>query len=528
MYSIMIADDEGIVLDSYTYLLNEEFGDSISIETAKTGRSVIELAERYRPDICIMDIRMPGINGIDAIKEIRKRNPGIVFIISSAYDKFGYAQEAMGLGVIEYLHKPVDREKFIKTIRRAMDQVDQDREKRAKELEILEKMETVTPIIENGLVYNLLFQDYFQEDIMNFKKLLEIEEDYGYMIVLVFGEDLQEGVLTNAVGASVRVQNHIRDLREIVKSYFLAIVSSVMANKIVLFVPYAKSQYDYNERIEIIDNTRNMIRRLNTQMEVVFRAGIGTIKPLDKQMISFNEALDGLAVSCSSVVHSDDVANYGEYEDDYPVDKENAIYEHVGRGETEQAITAANQFFDWMQDRYASYETDIKQKTLEFVLQAERLALEKGGKTYSFRSGENYLQYVNKTESYDKLRKWFIDKITEASQDVKCRKENRSSGVIDKAKEYIQTHYKNDISLDDVSRSVDISPYYFSKLFKDVEGENFIDYLTNLRISKAKELLDTTDMSMKEICAEVGYSNPNYFSRIFKKTMGVSPTEYKN
>ena len=89
-------------------------------------------------------------------------------------------------------------------------------------------------------------------------------------------------------------------------------------------------------------------------------------------------------------------------------------------------------------------------------------------------------------------------------------------------------NYKNDISLDDVSRSVDISPYYFSKIFKEATGENFIDYLTGLRIDKAKELLENTDLSMKEICSEVGYSNPNYFSRIFKKITGVSPTEYKD
>ena len=87
--------------------------------------------------------------------------------------------------------------------------------------------------------------------------------------------------------------------------------------------------------------------------------------------------------------------------------------------------------------------------------------------------------------------------------------------------------YQKDISLDDVSREINISPYYFSKVFKEATGQNFIDYLTGLRIDKAKELLETTDMSMKEICVEVGYSNPNYFSRIFKKIVGVSPTEYK-
>ena len=132
MYRIMIADDEGIVVDSFTYTLKEEFGDDVIIETAKTGRSVIELAERFRPDIALMDIRMPGINGIDAIKEIRKRNTGIVFIVISAYDKFGYAQEAMSQGVMDYLNKPVDRSQLIQTVKKAMEQVDSEREKRSK------------------------------------------------------------------------------------------------------------------------------------------------------------------------------------------------------------------------------------------------------------------------------------------------------------------------------------------------------------------------------------------------------------
>ena len=233
----MIADDEGIVIDSFTYMLTEEFGDEVVIETAKTGRAVIELAERFRPDIALMDIRMPGINGIDAIREIQSRNPGITFIVISAYDKFGYAQEALSLGVTSYLHKPVDRNRFLDTVRNAMEKVDMDRQKRTKELEILEKLETVTPIIENGLIYNLLFQDFYQEDIQNFKKLLEIETDYGYMMALVFGDEKQDGYLTNAVGTSVRLQDKLRDLREIVKSYFNSFMGSIMANKIAIFIP---------------------------------------------------------------------------------------------------------------------------------------------------------------------------------------------------------------------------------------------------------------------------------------------------
>ena len=246
MYRIMIADDEGIVVDSFTYILKEEFGEEVVIETAKTGRSVIELAERFRPDIALMDIRMPGINGIDAIKEIRKRNAGIIFIVISAYDKFGYAQEAMSQGVMDYLNKPVDRLQLIQTVKKAMEQVDGEREKRSKELEILEKMETVTPIIESGLIYNMLFQDFFKEDIENFKKILEIDSDYGYMIALVFGEKQEGSILTNAVGTSVRIQNHIRDLREIVKSYFSGIVGAVTWDKIAEV--YSDLRFGFDKR----------------------------------------------------------------------------------------------------------------------------------------------------------------------------------------------------------------------------------------------------------------------------------------
>lgn len=91
----MLADDEGIVIDSLRFIIEKEFGDQCEIRYAKTGRSVIELAESFRPDIAIMDIQMPGINGIEAMREIREQNSNVIFIVMSAYDKFDYAKEAI-------------------------------------------------------------------------------------------------------------------------------------------------------------------------------------------------------------------------------------------------------------------------------------------------------------------------------------------------------------------------------------------------------------------------------------------------
>jgi len=180
-----------------------------------------------------------------------------------------------------------------------------------------------------------------------------------------------------------------------------------------------------------------------------------------------------------------------------------------------------------MIEHYPDCMMDIKLKVLEFILFAEQKAFLSGGMTYYFLYRKDYLPTLIQIDNYEHLRKWFIDKMTEACCNIISKKEEQSSSLIKKAKAYIEEYYYKDLSLDDVSRIVDISPYYFSKLFKEETGENFIEYLTNIRIEKAKKLLHNRELSIKNICADIGYSDPNYFSRIFKKQVGLTPTEYR-
>ncbi len=280
MYRILLVDDEGIVLNSLEFIIEKNFSGSYEMETAKTGRGAIESAEHFRPDIVFMDIQMPGINGIDAMREIRKFSPNVIFVVLTAYDKFDYAKEAIGLGVMEYLNKPVKQKVVVEVIGRAMETIDERRKKRKDDLQIKERMETVMPIIENGFIYSILLQERFEEDIENYKNLLGITANWGYMLAVVFGDRQQGNYMTNAVGTSVKTQmDYYPKVREILKNTFPeGIVGNVSANKIPVFMPAEELKMPYNKRIEMIEQSREAVRSMNRATGLSFRIGIGGCK----------------------------------------------------------------------------------------------------------------------------------------------------------------------------------------------------------------------------------------------------------
>lgn len=527
MYRIMLADDEGIVTDSLKFIIEKNYPGQFEIETAKTGRAVIELAEHFRPDIAFMDIQMPGINGIDAMREIKANNPSIIFIVLSAYDRFMYAKEAISLGVMEYINKPFEKQVICDVLDKAMRVIDTRREQHRNDLIIKEKMENVIPVLENGFIYSIMFQEHFEEDVNKYKELLDISEEHCFMMAVVFGDSQEGNYMTNAVGSAVRSQASYRTMSEIIKETFKCYVGAIMSNKIPLCVPCSKHEMDYNERVELIDKCRTLSTRLNKETGIFFRIGIGSIVNFRDAMESYQEALKALINTTSRIAHADDLPIGCDYEDNYPIELEDRIFSELKEGHFDNCVGACSQFFDWMEQTYSGETNNIRLKVLEFVLRAESDAYRAGGMTYRFDARENYLPEIMSSTDLSVVREWYMKKMTEACKNVLVKKSERANDIITSAKAYIDANYTKDLSLDDISRNMNLSPYYFSKLFKEETGENFVEFLTNVRIEKAKELLKMPEKSMKEICSNIGYSDPNYFSRIFKKVVGLTPTEYR-
>ena len=462
------------------------------------------------------------------MREIRRTNDSVIFIVVTAFDKFVFAKEAIGLGVLEYLTKPVNRQTIIDVLLKAISIVDDNRTKRSDDLKIREKMEAVIPIIENGFVSSLILDDDYSVDSKVYKDMLGIQDEYAQIMVVEWGDEIVDGHPTNPIGAGVRAHAFSSEFREIIKEYFPSIPGAMMSNKLVVCIPHDGPQADYNDRTGMIEKSRSLIRKLRSKVDLRFRIGIGSVEPLARVHESYKEALKALRCSTQTIMHIDDLSLGCEYEEDYPIDIERALFDRIERGDVSGARDEATFFFEWMTEKYPDCEMDIKLKTLEFVLFAEKSAYLSGGaRKYTFRSRSDYLDEILGMSDYDSLKVWFVKKIIEACENISNEKKVPSSSVIDKAKSYIDENYMKEISLEDVSRAVDVSPYYFSKLFKDETGENFIDYLTSVRIESSKSLLQNGKMSIKEVCVESGYSDPNYFSRIFKKNTGVTPREYR-
>lgn len=524
MYKVMIADDEGIVRQSLTMMIEKSFGTSCQIETARTGRGAIELAQKFRPDIAFMDIQMPGINGMDAVEEIKKFCQSTYFIIITAYDQFNYAKKAIDLGVIEFMTKPFNKKRIIDVMQKTMTKIDEQRLKRENDLKNKEKLEIVIPIIESSMIYTILVQEDYGEKTDQFRTLLDIQEDYGFMMVIGFGDKVSGTSMTNPIGIAVKAQKFYMELRQIIKDSFNGYVGSVMTNKVAVLVPCLKPTIEYNERVKIIEQVRNMVHRLQHYIDVEFKVGIGSVVPMEKLLISYKEAVKAMRMVKGCVSHIKDIVPQSREGENTVIELEKALIFEFKRSDLTGFLQEVVHVYEQLVNKEPEELMLLKAKLFEFLIIIQQEV--KKDITSDLKIENRDLIHILECQR-NELKQVFIENMTFLYEYRESMKKEVYSETILRAKALIDAYYYKDMNLEAISREVNVSPYYFSKIFKEETGKNFIDYITCIRIEKAKEALKEKNRSIKEICIKVGYKDPNYFSRLFKKQVGVTPTEYR-
>lgn len=515
MYKIIIVDDEAIERQAIQKML-ETSSQSISIiGEARNGREAIQLASSLKPDIMMMDIKMPGVSGLEAVQQIKQDQPKIKFIMVSAYDTFDYAREAMREGVKEYILKPSRKEDILSSIQRVINELDQERLRDEQAEDIKEKFSQALSIMKSEWVISLLMshiQEINQEDWLSLLDL-DMVDGCAIAISVVSHEDYPSSILK---------QKWYSVIKEWLSNKQGCIVGAMIGDQIPVFMFGQKDSRIPLKALVLkrLQELRNVIRI--KQLNVSIQAGIGrNYQELQELVTSYHEAVLALehVEGDGFFRHFDDLKRNDQNQNLY--EDERDLLELVKDGNIEKATHALEAYIDKLIENQTYSNASLYQQLNDFFVILTRMLHDLGIKSIPQRPT------MAEHQSNEELKQVAVKMVYQITLVVKSWRDTQDVSLLDKAQAYVESHYNDNLTLQFVADYVGLSLYYFSKRFKEHTGLNFIDYLTTVRIDKAKLLLKRTDQSLKEICFNIGYKDPNYFSRVFKKMTSVSPTEFR-
>ncbi|MDR4945360.1 response regulator [Neobacillus cucumis] len=523
MLKILIADDEILERKAVAKIIKGSKLDVTVIGEAPNGRIAIEMAGKFKPDIIFMDIKMPGTDGVQAVKAIKKFDPGIRFIMVSAFNTFEYAKEVMQQGVKEYILKPSSKKDLLDSLQRVAEEIISERKQQEEQQNLRENLNRAVSIAQKEWVSSLLMNQVQDMTFDEWSQLLGVEITSGYMMLFTL-KPTSETELT-----SFEKEKWYNWLKKTLKSIVVKheiMVGAIMDTQVpVLFlckISAEKNQFRTNAET-IIENLYLLFKKEN--MKADMRIGIGLPYTFAHELTkSYHEAVLALEELLKTPNRKFSFSSKQGTAYEMPSDSEimkveKKLLDSVRQGDVNQVML----IFDSFVSKHGTLNAKpsfIKKSFDELFILISRMLHD---------LGINSERIPNLEDSGDirTLLESGKTHLLAVVQHVQVWRNNHAKGMLQKAKDYIETHYAEAITLESAAEYVELSPFYFSKLFKDRFGLTFIDYLTEIRIKKAKaEMLDP-GKSMKEICYSVGYRDPNYFSRVFKKLTGLSPSEFR-
>ncbi len=374
--------------------------------------------------------------------------------------------------------------------------------------------------IEKNYMFSVFFRGTSYKELTSFKNIFHMK-DTGYLILL----ELIPEEKPNFLDLVVDEFEFYRFLKGILAGYTSAnAIGPMISNRISILVSEEQPSVSGKDiKKDSLVISKVLVEAIEQEYHVPAFAGIGNIQTLQSIYTSFLEAL-----SCMHRCHPGDIIHVQELvtmEQDYHyeyIEAEKHMLEAIRLRKVE-----AYDYFVLMMNYIQKLNDDVKRnKIIEALVLAAHTAQ---------MDGEDETDYFSYTSQIDNLMEyrgnqlieWAYQRFMYITGFVKPQVSiDYSNKIVQATKDYLEAHYSEEISLENVAEQVNISPQYFSKLIKKNTGFNFIDWLSMLRVKKAKELLTNSNYTVKEVCFMVGYKDPNYFSRIFKKRIGITPSEF--
>lgn len=508
MIRVMIADDEQYEREYLSRFITEHYSGILQIVyTAKDGAEVLEKVRELKPDIILLDIRMPLLNGLEAAEEIKRKYPQTELIILSAYGEFSYARQAIKLGVRDFLVKPYLNEDLSATLNKLL--ASMDLSKREEKPVNPDGGEQLYEDVDRDVVWDLAFA---QKRCAALKKELMMWGIQGktYKCITFYHDSIRK---MGTAGC------------ELIKGFFrledVNAVINYLFGQIVLYL-FADDELAYTQVNSCIRRTRSHLRDLDAS--TVFCGVSGIYTDLNDSGKAYEEAA-GYITGYSS----EEIRNaYQQMIDDTRevCGLESKICFSVVNRNEELSKSLGRQLIALLA-RYGTQDNESVERNLRRITMSmvRRLNSQFSSR---IRTEDALLIYQAFSENGDgeHMKKQFDAALEIILSAIRMMPINNNTLVVRKAKEYLSVHYGEAVSLQSVADELGISSGYLSKCFKNVEKISFTEYLMNVRLEAAKKLMRDTRSSIAEIAYLVGFTDPNYFGKCFKKNEQMSPKEY--
>lgn len=534
LYKIMLVDDEEEVRTSIIKQVDwEKLGFRV-VSDAENGEDALEKIDIYEPDVIMTDIRMPYMDGLSLIEKVHSKYPTVKFLIFSGFDDFEYAKEAIRLGVSEYILKPINSEELSEIFNKIKKNLDLEIENRRDIARLRENYKTNLPIIKNQFLINLLNSKLSKAEIdLRLKEYeIDLNEALKYQAACVDIEyekmliDPKLGLQKELVALSV--MNLLKD--KIEEYYRVSVFNSLVDDRILIIIAIDEK----NKNIDLIDLLRAICKESIRVLGVSISLGLGDKKnDILELSLSYQESLEAIGykqiVGIGEAIYIKDVEPHslGTLYFDEKEDEEFSSSIKFG------PIEKINTQIDNILYKLENSKVHFRQKqayAFSVITVIIRLMQQYEISLVKFDNGDSgYIDVINKLQNFEEFIVWLRDICIRLYTSMQEKRESNSKQVIAEAKMYIMENYdKEELSVDTVCKKLHLSTAYFSTLFKKEVGQTCIAYITDFRLKKAVELLNTTDDKTYMIANKVGYAEQNYFSYVFKKKYGVSPSKYRS
>ena len=526
-YKVMLVDDEDEVREAIKKRINwEEIGFNV-VASAENGEDALEKAKKYNPDVVMSDIQMPFMDGLTFCRMLKSDQPGTKFIIFSGYDEFEYAKEAIRLEAEEYILKPIDAEELKRVFLRIKERLDDEYNKR-RNLEVLQKYYNESlPILQEQLLIGILEGRIGENSIHKYVKDYNVDLNASFYCVCVV-EATNANEESSYLGQMLAVS-----LKQIVDEQLSKNYDTITTNYLGQVIVVAKLMNTEQGKL-FIESVDQICKLASRMLGVPTSAGISHVVGQLKELShAFMEAKDALAyrimLEDNQAILIQDVepgyVSFAEIDDTMT----NKLLKNI-KVDTKEDLAKT---IDEIINSFRKSTVSINQ--LQLYLVEIYVGLMRLARSYKLSSEQmstldrDVYTETRAFNSLDEMRTWLEDICLQLRGLIRKERQDTTTLLVEKAKEYINDRYKDSsLSVDSVCSYLGVSTTYFSSLFKKNTGVSFVTYITNIRMEQALHLLESTNEKSYVIAGLVGYEDPNYFSYVFKKAYGISPSKYRS